>query len=199
MFNAVTTIVLMLCLIVEGNVSGQKITKPEIINYPKSVYNAEGQNWSVSQDENRVLYFGNNKGLLVFNGEEWNLYTLPKQQIIRSVAADNKGKIYTGAFGEFGYWQKSTYGAYHYHSLNTLIKDSLFKEEEIWKIIISPDEVLFQSFSRIYILRNGQVRSIVAPGTVMFTFQVRNRYYVDVLGKGIYTWYENYILEPVLS
>jgi len=177
--------------------NAQRIIKPEIINYPKSVYNAEGQNWSVTQDENRILYFGNNKGLLVFNGEEWNLYTLPKQQIIRSVAADKKGKIYTGAFGEFGYWQKDAYGAYRYRSLDYLVKDSLFKEEEIWKIIASPDEVLFQSFSRIYILRNGQVKSIVAPGTIMFTFAVRGRFYAGVLGKGIYLLDDNYSLVPL--
>lgn len=179
--------------------SAQRIIKPEVINYPKSVYNAEGQNWSVAQDENRILYFGNNKGLLVFNAEEWSLYTLPKQQIIRSVAADKKGKIYTGAFGEFGYWQKDAYGAYRYRSLDYLIRDSLFKEEEIWKIIASPDEVLFQSFSRIYILRNGQVKTIVAPGTIMFTFAVRSRFYAGVLGKGIYQLDDNYALTPLTA
>lgn len=188
-----------LCFCMPLFLGAQRIIKPEVINYPKNAYNAEGQNWSVTQDENRILYFGNNKGLLVFDGEEWKLYTLPKQQIIRSVAADKKGKIYTGAFGEFGYWQKDAYSAYRYHSLDYLIKDSLFKEEEIWKIIASPDEVLFQSFSRIYILRNGQVKRIVAPGTVMFTFAVRGRFYAGVLGKGVYTLDDNYSLVPLTA
>ncbi len=178
---------------------GQNEIKPELINYPKNVYNAEGQNWSVTQDENKFFYFGNNKGLLVFSGAEWTLYPLPKQQIIRSVASDKRGKIYTGAFGEFGYWQKSLYGTYKYHSLDKLVTDSLFEEEEIWKIIATPDEVLFQSFSRIYLLRNNQVKTIVAPGTIMFSFLIRDKFYVDVLGRGIYTIDDNNSLVPITS
>ncbi|ANI90149.1 hypothetical protein A9P82_13150 [Arachidicoccus ginsenosidimutans] len=181
-------IVVLLC---SNIISGQYEIKPEIINYPKNIYNAEGQNWSVTQDENNVLYFGNNKGLLVFNGEEWKTYSLPKQQIVRGVSADGRGKIYTGGFGEVGYWQKNLYGGYHYHSLDNLITDTLFPNEEIWKIIATPDEALFQSFSRLYLLRNNRIKTIVPPGVVMFPFRVRDRFYVNVLNKGIFTIDEN--------
>ncbi|QEC73560.1 hypothetical protein FSB73_19720 [Arachidicoccus ginsenosidivorans] len=100
--------IILVCfvLVAPFNLRGQQFTKPEVINYPKSTYKAEGQNWSVTQDENRIMYFGNNQGLLRYDGEQWQLFTLPQKKVIRSVAADHEGKIFSGAFGEFGYWQK---------------------------------------------------------------------------------------------
>jgi hypothetical protein len=41
---------------------------PEIINYTKQAYNAGTQNWDIRQGRNGVLYFGNNEGLLSFDG-----------------------------------------------------------------------------------------------------------------------------------
>lgn len=72
---------------------------PEIINYPNTVYQAQSQNWSVTQDENDFLFFGNNEGLLTYNGARWQLFPLPGNQILRCVAADQHGKIYAGGFG----------------------------------------------------------------------------------------------------
>lgn len=33
---------------------------PDIINYPKSNYNAGTQNWDIVQDKNGIVYFANN-------------------------------------------------------------------------------------------------------------------------------------------
>ena len=42
-----------------------------------SDYNAGIQNWAIAQDERGVMYFGNNSGLLEFDGSAWRLYELP--------------------------------------------------------------------------------------------------------------------------
>src|SRR5690606_26550314 len=82
----------------------RSIGVPYIQNYPKSVYQSGNQNWSVSMDENHIMYFGNSEGLLAFDGRYWQLYQMPNRIIVRAVAADGKGKVYAGGFGEFGYW-----------------------------------------------------------------------------------------------
>ncbi|HTN38181.1 MAG TPA: hypothetical protein VL053_13970, partial [Arachidicoccus sp.] len=130
---------------------GQTRLRPEIINYPNAVYQAQSQNWSITQDEHGFIFVGNNEGLLSYNGAQWQLYPMPKHQILRCVAADHKGRIYGGGFGAFGYWQKEPLSGYVYHSLDRLIRDSMFSEEEIWKIIPTENQVLFQSFSRIHL------------------------------------------------
>ena len=82
----------------------KSIGVPYIENYPKAVYASGNQNWSIAKDSKGVMYFGNAEGLLTFDGRYWQKYIMPNRQIVRSVATDNRGKIYTGSFGEFGYW-----------------------------------------------------------------------------------------------
>lgn len=176
---------------------GQVVVRPEIINYPSSVYQAQSQNWSVTQNEEGLLFFANNEGLLTYDGASWHHYSLPENQILRTVAADGKGRVYGGGFGVFGYWQKNDYNGFKFHNLSNLVKDSMFGAEEIWKVIPASNFVLFQSFSRIHLLHNNQVKTIVAPGTILYTYQIRDHFYVQVLEKGLYRISENETLEPV--
>ena len=53
------------------------IALPEIINYPKQVYNAGTQNWKIVQDKKGIMYAANDEGLLSFDGSFWKKYTLP--------------------------------------------------------------------------------------------------------------------------
>ena len=53
---------------------------PEIVNYSKQLYNAGAQNWDIKQDQNNIIYFGNNEGLLSFDGTFWKLYPCPTRR-----------------------------------------------------------------------------------------------------------------------
>jgi hypothetical protein len=94
---------------------------PPIVKYSKDIYNAGIQNWMISQDNQRFMYFANNEGLLEYNGSKWILYPSPNETIIRSVKCIND-KVYTGAFMEFGYWQRAANGELFYTSLSKSIK-----------------------------------------------------------------------------
>src|SRR3984885_954062 len=95
----------------------KSIGVPYVQNYTKALYQSGNQNWSVTRDEHGVMYFGNSEGLLAFDGKYWQLYHMPNGLIVRAVAANGKGKIYAGGFGEFGYWQKDNQGFLKYNSL----------------------------------------------------------------------------------
>lgn len=159
-------------------------TTPQIINFPKTEYNASNQNWSIDQDSNGTIFIANNKGLLIYNGA-WQLYELPGQQIVRAIACD-KERIYTGGFGEFGYWQKEVLGNYVYHSLTKKIDYKQFSKEEIWKISKIDNKIYFQSFSTIYVLENDKITPIPVQGNLMYAFQVNGHIYLQVLKKGLY-------------
>src|SRR6476660_9003705 len=77
---------------------------PEIINYTKQTYNAGTQNWDIRQGDNGVVYFGNNEGLLSFDGTFWKIYTLPNHTIVRAVEIGTDHKIYVGGQNELGYF-----------------------------------------------------------------------------------------------
>lgn len=63
---------------------------PPVFNYNTSNYRAGNQNWSISQDKNEIMYFANNRGLLSFDGVNWNLHSLPNNRGVKS--------IYIGSF-----------------------------------------------------------------------------------------------------
>lgn len=180
-----------------NTLDGQISLRPEIINYPTAVYQAQSQNWSVTQNEDGLLFFANNEGLLSYDGAAWHHYPMPENQIVRAVAADGHGRVYGGGFGVFGYWEKNAYGGFRFQNLSSLVKDPMFEAEEIWKILPAANFILFQSFSRIHLLHNGRVKTIVAPATILYTYQIRDHFYVQVLGKGLFRISENETLEPV--
>ena len=99
-----------------------------------NVYGGENQNWAISQSEEKYIYVANTKGLLEFNGANWQLYPSPNETIIRSVKVVNE-KIYTGCFMEFGFWERDSLGILNYNSLSVKIKDQIKEDEQFWNII----------------------------------------------------------------
>lgn len=137
---------------------GQNLLPP-ILNYKVFEYRAGTKNWGLSAGDTGELFVANNSGLLHFNGEDWNLYTLPNETIVRSVA-QIKGKIYTGSYEEFGYWEKDPTGILRYTSLTHLIKEHEFTSEEFWQILPYGNDIVFRSFSGIYRYGNDRITVI---------------------------------------
>ena len=163
---------------------GQQL--PPIVKYSKDIYNAGIQNWMISQDNHRFMYFANNEGLLEFNGSKWILNPSPNETIIRSVNFIND-RIYTGAFMEFGYWQRAINGKLAYTSLSNSIKDKINDDEQFWGIFPFDNWILFQSLEKIYAY-NTKTKSftIVNPNsTILKAFKTPNGIYFQT-SKGLY-------------
>lgn len=159
---------------------------PYVQNYPKSLYHSGNQNWAITKDEKGIMYFGNAEGLLSFDGRYWQLHEMPNRLIVRSVAADGNGRIFSGGFGEIGYWSSSHGRKLSYHSLNHLIPARYIPKDEIWKIYIDGKRVIFQSFSSIYIYEDGQISVVKATNPFLFLFKVKARFFVEVIDQGLF-------------
>lgn len=159
---------------------------PPIVKYSKDNYNAGIQNWMISQDSHRFMYFANNEGLLEFNGSKWILNSSPNETIIRSVNCIND-KIYTGAFMEFGFWKRIENGQLVYTSLSNSIQDKISDDEQFWGIFPFDNWILFQSLEKIYAY-NTKTHSftIINPnGTILKAFKTSNGIYFQTT-KGLY-------------
>ncbi|MFC4211414.1 triple tyrosine motif-containing protein [Pedobacter lithocola] len=177
-------LIFLICISLNTHAADIKsIGVPYIENYSKSVYASGNQNWSVAKDKNGVMYFGNTEGLLTFDGRYWQKYKMPNNQIVRSVAADDNGKIYTGCFGDFGYWSFKQ-NKFQYTSLTHLIPKSDPRKDEIWKIHIYGNKIIFQSFSTIYIYVNGKISILKNASNFLFSYKIGNRFIVE--NKGLY-------------
>lgn len=153
--------------------------KPLVINFNKEQYRGDNKNWSVSQDSRGVMYFGNDMGLLEFDGIDWQLHRMSNGLIVRSVAAKSHETIFTGGYEEFGRWDRDISGKLIYTSLSGSIDNSLFKNDDFWKIIVLDNLVYFQSFSSIYVYDYKTVQRLNSDRLILFLSKVRDKLLVQ--------------------
>ena len=160
---------------------------PPIQNFSPVAYNAQNQNWAISQSSNKLIYVANNEGLLEFNGASWTLYPSPNETIMRSVTAIDD-KIYTGCYMEFGYWQKNKQGILKYTSLSNNLNKELIQDEEFWKIIGLDNYVVFQSLNRIYIynILDKSFNILDSIDRIVKIYKVEESIYFQKINKGIF-------------
>jgi len=163
----------------------KSIGVPYVQNFPKSVYLSGNQNWGIAKDKNGIMYFGNAQGLLTYDGKYWQQYTMPNRQIVRAVATGQDGMIYTGSFGEFGYWSPQ-HKKLVYTSLTKLIPKSNPIKDEIWKIYTDGKRVIFQSFSTLYIYQDRKISIVKGPGSLLFLQHVGQRFFIEVTNTGLF-------------
>lgn len=162
-----------------------RIGVPYIQNFSKALYLAGNQNWAVAKNSKGVMFFANSNGLLSYNGKYWQKHELPNKQIVRSVAIGNEGFVYTGGFGEFGYWKHEN-KELRYHSLTKLLPKSVKLTGEVWKIYVLGKKIYFQTFSEIFIYHDQKIEAIKAVNNLLFTHQVNNRLFVEVIDNGLF-------------
>lgn len=162
---------------------------PPIQYYSPKQYNAANQNWDISQSSDKYIYVANSKGLLEFNGANWNLYNSPNETVIRSVHV-LENKIYTGCYMEFGFWKKTEIGDLQYTSLSSKIKEKLLEDEQFWNIESLDNWLLFQSLDRIYIYNTSDktFNIIDSEESILKMFKVNNAIYFQDKTKGLFAF-----------
>jgi DNA-binding CsgD family transcriptional regulator len=170
-----------------GSVAGIKeIGLPFISNFPKTQYKASTQNWSVTQCTKGFMYFGNNDGLLEFDGNNWQLYPLPNFSILRSVHAVGD-TIYAGAFEEIGYFARSSMGLLEYQSLTHLIPQTFRVFDEVWKIHQTDQGIVFQSFRYAFIYDGQRIRIVEPLSDFSLSYTVNGNLYIVDREYGLMT------------
>ncbi len=174
----------LLCLIALA-IQSQEV--PPIQVFTPQDYNAEDQNWGVSQSENNFIYVANNKGLLEYNGAYWQLYESPNNDILRSVHVV-EDRIYSGGYMDFGFWTKNEYGGLFYKSLTKNKTFKIKEDEEFWGIIDIEGFILFQSLDRIYIYNalDESVRVIESESRINKMYKVNETIYFQKNGVGVF-------------
>jgi DNA-binding CsgD family transcriptional regulator len=157
---------------------------PFITNFPKSTYNASTQNWSIAQNDRGFIYFGNNAGLLEFDGNHWRTYPIPNGSIIRSIYASGD-TIYVGAFEDCGYFAPDEMGAMRFNSLASLIPHQYRFFDEIWKIYRLNNAIIFQTFRYLLVYENGLFTVVPPPTNFSHSYQVDNKIYIVDRMKGL--------------
>src|SRR5436190_19553263 len=90
---------------------------PFITNYRYQDYNADGVNWWAAEDDKGVMYFANSKGILIYDGQHWDLVKPPGILETRSMTKGKDGKIYVATNGDLGYLATGKKGKLEFISL----------------------------------------------------------------------------------
>ena len=170
---------------------------PIVRSYSVSDYDAGVQNWSIVQDERGMMYFGNNSGLLEFDGNTWKLYELPTKGIVRAVYIGKNGKIYVGSYEEFGYFIRTPYNTLEYYSLKNDVKDFVFHNDEIWNIVCVQGEIVFQSFGSLFFYNGSSVEGIRLKELPLNLFQVGDTFYSQRINGGLCVFSDRTLKELV--
>ena len=166
---------------------------PTLRNFSPIEYNGGTQNWQISEIRDNLMAFANNHGLIVFDGENWQIHPVANYTSVRSLAFDAKKLcVYAGASDEFGYFDinTATFNV-EYHSLSKLLSANMRMFGEIWKIHLLPSgEVLFQGREHLFSLRQGnKLITLKTAGAIDNSSLVGDRVYVST-NTGIYSYHD---------
>ncbi len=130
---------------------------PYIQNFSPTDYNAEIQNFSIVQDKHGLMYFGNNKGVLVYDGVSWRLIQAANKTLARSLCLIND-TVYVGAEGDFGYLKPDNTGELKFISLLNLIPEQYRDFHDVYEIISNNDTTYLRTRNYLFRLANSKVK-----------------------------------------
>jgi len=173
-------------------VSLAQIEGPLISYFGRDVYKAGTQNWSIARADNGLVYFGNNKGLLEYNGHSWHLYPLPNRTIVRSIDIDSLGNIYVGGQNEIGVFRNSDGRLMEYQSLTQLIPENRRDFEDVWKIFNLNGQRIYCSEKEVFVFDKGSVHTILPKsGRFENYFQYRDKIFIQDSEDGLFVLENN--------
>lgn len=158
---------------------------PKITHYSRTDFQADAQFWTMTRDNDGILYFGNNDGVLIFDGERWQKVLLPNNSGVRSLATTPGGKVYAGGYNEIGMIVKDPEGNYQYKSLLKDLKLEIEKIENLWQVHILNDYIIYRSFNELIAISGNNATHISSNQAFTFSGIVNDQFYVQDEENGI--------------
>ncbi|MFQ5605863.1 MAG: two-component regulator propeller domain-containing protein, partial [bacterium] len=157
---------------------------PYIQNFSPKDYQGGIQNFSMMQDDRGIMYFGNNSGVLIYDGVSWRLIRMPNQSAVRSLCVVRE-RIYVGAVGELGYLQPDATGRLRYTSLRKDIPEGHGVFKDVYNTLAIGDTLYFSTQNAIFRRAASQVRVWESAQPMQQSFVVNKRFYVARQGVGL--------------
>ncbi|MCU4164995.1 LuxR C-terminal-related transcriptional regulator [Carboxylicivirga caseinilyticus] len=162
----------------------QKVGLPEIEYFNRRQYGGGTQNWGITQNQNDLLYFANNDGVIEFDGVNWQLHSEGSPFVVRSIKAIGD-RIYVGLFNQIGYYQYDDslrHLTFHSYPLNNDLQQS----GDFWNIHYWNNKMVFQSENVLCLYSNDQlVSSIHATSRFSSSYLVNGLLLVHEENKGL--------------
>ncbi len=138
-----------------------------IQNFRPEEYGGGTQNWDMGAIGNKCVLVANNRGLLVYDSDEWNTYPVANNSIVRTVFFDEKDdRIYAGASDEIGFFAPEEAGrGLPYRSLVSLLPPGSRSFGEVWDVCRAGGDIVFtaKTVLMVYTPRTGKMKVVRCP------------------------------------
>ncbi len=160
------------------------IGEPFIENFSPEDYNSTYQNWCVNQDKRGIMYFGNDKGVLQYDGLKWRLIKTPNNSIVRSLCIDSTGRIYVAASSDFGYLSTDSSGKFQFVSLLKFLDKNNQDFGDVWDVVATSKNVFFKTQDKIFRWNGSKIKVFNSVESYRL-YRLNNEVFVRNRGKGL--------------
>lgn len=149
---------------------------PIVRNFTKQEYAADTQNWDIDQDHLGRIFIANKRGLLIFDGSQWDLYGLPYSAAARSVQIDGDAeRIYMGGYNIFGFYSPdSISGALKFN----ILSDKLNVKQstgDVWNIFTQGKYRWFQGDHSLYRYDGKELMTVSTNSKIVSSANIAGR------------------------
>ena len=152
--------------------------KPNVAAYTRTDFNADPQFWTACEDTDGILFFGNNDGALVFDGQHWQMVELPNRSSVRSLIY-HQGRVYAGGYNEIGLIVRDNEGRYHYQSLIDSLNLGNTHLEMAWQVESISNYLIFRFADRLLIVNGANSVTVPSKTGLLYGYACRDRYFVQ--------------------
>lgn len=154
-------------------------------HFPTAELGYEPENWTVVQGDRGLVYVGNEKGLLQYDGERWQVVRHTEGSVVRSLAADSS--VFVGRKGDFGVLQSDSKNRLTYQSLLGHAEPDKRDVGDVWKTHAVDDGAYYQSRKYLFRWDGDEMTSWTAEGSFHTSFVVEDTLYVRDRARGLLT------------
>jgi hypothetical protein len=158
---------------------------PLIDSYVPEAYGTPGKAWSIRSAANGIVYFASDRGLLEFDGRNWQLFPGSKG-FTRSLLIASDTVFYSGADKDFGRWHRDELQHFAYRSLYPFRESTKGLNEEFWGVHRIGEALVFVSFDNLYVYQNEQLTKIAAPTRFTESFFSGDKIYLADAENGLF-------------
>lgn len=164
---------------------------PLVVNYHKTLFYGGTRTWDIRQDSKGIMYFANDEGLVIFNGNSWKLFQLPNKTILRSIAIDENDRIYAGAQDEIGYFEPGTNNILQYASVKKWIPQQYRNFADIWNTVIFDGSVFFRATDRLFRMTGNRISVYLPAREWLFLGKAGKRLFAQDKDNGLLEYKKN--------
>jgi len=152
-----------------------------IYSFDGTSYGASNYNTMVEEDEDGILYFANENGLLEFDGSEWRLHKNNKYSpvVFLKIIQD---RIYVSDNYEFGYYQRDSLGYMQYQTIVPQLNEEGLPRALLF-LVEHNSKLYLNTYDKVMVWDGEVTKTINVPNAHMF--KVGNEILFSVYDEGL--------------